>query len=181
MMEADASFAVVDIEVFKLEMTALRLELFGLAWIHQLKKDKYVLPEIFFTKNYLEQNKQQEIWNIMGEYNQAIARSGADIASGERMRRGWVSFINTLRIELFKKWVEAGVDEKCAARVSNRTGTDVAWSKQITLNYLTARLADRLGCDINTDHEALFKLQAVILGLYNGATEAIKSVNLQVS
>ncbi|MEE8414249.1 MAG: hypothetical protein V3R96_06820, partial [Dehalococcoidales bacterium] len=60
-------------------------------------------------------------------------------------------------------------------------GTDAAWSKQITLNYLTTRLADRLGCDINTDREALFRLQAVIFGLYNGAMEAIKSVNLQVS
>lgn len=177
-MEADASFAVVDLAVFKREMTALRLELFGLAWMHHLKRDKYILPEIIFTKSYLEQNRQLEIWDIMGEYNQAIARSGADIASGERMQRGWVTYINSLRLDLYKKWVEAGVDGQCAARVSNRTGTDVAWSKQITLNYLTARLADRLGCDVNMDHEALFRLGAVIFGLYDGAKEAIKAVKL---
>ena len=184
--EADQSFAVIDKTVFQREMTGIRLELFGLAWGHKLKKEKFTIPQSLFTKRYLEENEGLQIWDIMGEYNKAIAESSIEIASGERSRRGWITFMNVMRSEIFKKWAKANVAninamtqaEKdqltCVARAINRLGTEVAWEKGITTQYLTARLADRLGCNENLNSEALFRLAALIHGLYEGAMEAIK-------
>ena len=138
------------------------------------------MAEIVFTKSHLEQNQQTEIWNVMGEYNQAIAHSSTDIDNSERKQRERITFINQLRVKLFDKWVESGLEPKCAAHVLNRMGTDVAWDKKVTLKHLTARCADRLQCQIRLDSEALFRISAVIWGLYNGAKEAIQSINLQV-
>lgn len=175
--EADNSFAAISPVLFQREYTALRVELFGLALTHHLKRDEHTLPETIFTKIYLEQNGQLEIWDAMLEYNQAIARSAAEIATGKRARRATMGFINELRFGLGKKWIKAGVDVECAARVLNRIGTEVSWSKGITLQMLVDVLLRRLGCQLNS--EGIFRLQAVLYGLYNGAKEAVKSANLQ--
>ena len=42
--EVDESFSVIDLAVFKREMTALRLELFGLAWGHKFKQQRFTIP-----------------------------------------------------------------------------------------------------------------------------------------
>lgn len=39
--EADPSFATDDLAAFRREMTALRVELFGLAWVHQVKREEF--------------------------------------------------------------------------------------------------------------------------------------------
>ena len=178
-VEGDQSFSSVDTDLFQHEMTALRMEVVGLAWTHHLKRDEYLLREIAFTKNYLKENGHPDIWDAMLAYNQAIARSSVEIVGTERMRRAHITFMNKFRMELFSKWMEAGVDPECAARVGNRMVTDVAWDKQITLKHLTATLADRLACDINLNSEALFRLSAIIFGFYEGAKEAIEPVNTQ--
>ena len=176
--DVDESFAIVDFNLFVREMTALRIELFGLAWMHRLKKDKYVLPEIVFTKQYLERRGKSATWRIMGEYNQIIAGSSIELANIERMPKGWIDFIGDLRVELYEKWVNDGVDKQCAARVSNRTATDIAWSEGITLQKLAVSLANRLGCDIILNAEALFRLSAVISRLYHEAKEHIRAVKI---
>lgn len=178
-VEADELFTGVDRDLFQQEMTALRMEVFGLAYTHHLKRDKYLLREITFTRSYLEENEHLDIWDTMLAYNTSIARSSLDIVSGEGMRRAQITSMNKFRMELFSKWMESGVAPECAARVGNRMATDVAWDKQITLKHLTATLADRLGCDINLNSEALFRLSAIIFGFYKGAKEAIESANLQ--
>ena len=184
--EVDQSFAKIDKTAFQREMTAIRLELFGLAWGHKFKKEKSTIPQSLFTKSYLEENENLQIWDIMGEYNKAIASSSVEIASGERAHRGWAAFMNQMRFDICEKWAKANIvdlnnitqDEqeqmKCVARAINRLGTEVAWEKGITTQFLTARLADRLGCNENLKSEALFRLAAVIHGLYQGAMEAIK-------
>ena len=43
---------------------------------------------------------------------------------------------------------------------------------------LTARLAYRINCEPNLSREALFRLEAVTFGFYEGAMEALKSVKL---
>ncbi len=178
-VEADHSFARVKRATFDREMTALRMELFGLAWCHRFKREEFTIPQSLFTKRYLEENGKLEIWDTMGEYNQAIAISSDEIVTGER-RRAWVVSMNKLRSDLFDKWVEAGVDPKCVARALNRIGSDESWKKGTTLRRLTARLAARLRCRKDLESEAFFRLEAVIFGLYEGAEKAIKSVNLQV-
>lgn len=190
--EADHSFASIDPTLFRQEMTALRIELFGLAWMHHLEQENCSLREILFTKSYLEQKGQLEIWDIMSEYNKAIAhatelpskepiqRDFMPLANEKVIREASITFIRNLRTDLLEKWSETGVDRDCAARVANRLSTSGSWSKGIAVQMLTARLADRLGCDINLNSEALFRLSALVYGLYNGAKEAFKSVNLQV-
>ena len=179
-VEADPSFAVVDRDLFRQEITALHMELFGLAWSHRFRRHKYLLCEIAFTKSYLEENGHYDIWETMPTYNTAIARS--EIISQntwERMRVTRAIFVNKFRFELFGKWVETGVDPECANRVLNRMFIDAACIKKRTLKHLTAWCVKRLGCDTNLNPEALFALSVVLWGQYNGAKEAIKSMKIR--
>lgn len=47
--DVDPSFLSIDREVFYREMTALRLEMFGLAWGHKFKQEKFTIPSVYFT------------------------------------------------------------------------------------------------------------------------------------
>jgi len=178
--EADPSFATVDRTVFRQEMTALRMELFSLAWVHHFKQGKYTLPQTDFTKSYLEKKGRLDIWNSILDYNQAVAHSSVITATEEQENTSWITYINSLRAGLLNKWVETGIDKECAVCVANRMGTENSCKKGITLQVLNTRLADRLGCDVSLSFEALFRLEAVILGLYHVATESIKSANLNL-
>ncbi len=192
--EADQSFAVIDKAVFQREMKALRMELFGLAWSHKFKGEEFTLPQSFFTKHYLEENGRLDIWDIMGEYNQALAKSSVMTATGEQMGTEYVISINKLRSDMFDKWTETNIGDrsvteedeehaKCVARVANRIGADLMKNKEIGNRRITALLLYRLGWKIDEDlsEEALSRLVAITFGLYEGAKEAIKSVNLQAS
>lgn len=194
--EVDQSFAVIDLGVFKREMAALRLELFALAWGHKFRQEKFTIPQSIFTRRYLERNGKLEIWDIMGEYNQAVAQSATLTVTGAQMEgriaRARITSLNLSRSNIFDKWAEANIgdpsaptDEEstlanCVARVANRIGADIRRNDCILVKRLTARLADRVNCDPNLSAEALFRLGAVIFGFHEGAMEAIKSVNLQV-
>jgi len=192
-VEVDQSFALIDLAIFKREMTALRIELFGLAWGHRFKQERFTVPQSIFTRRYLEENEKFELWDIMGEYNQAIAQSTTMTKTGEQMEgriaRARVTSLNLSRVKMFAKWAEANIGDPsaptekekilaCVARVANRIGTDIRRNDCILVKRLAARLADRLSCESNLSAEALFRLGAVIFGLYEGAMKAIKSVNL---
>jgi hypothetical protein len=182
--EADQSFAAIDHTLFYQEMRALRLELFGLAWGHKFKQEKFTIPQSVFTRHYLEENGKLEMWDIMGEYNQAIADSVTLKTTGERMEDWQVAKSNLARVRMFDKWTEANKGattelDNCVARVANRIGADISRNDSILTKRLAARLPDRLGCDVNLNTEAIFRLSALVYGLYNGAKEAINSVNLQ--
>jgi hypothetical protein len=195
-VEVEQSFAVIDPTVFKREMTALRIELFGLAWGHRFKEERFTIPQSIFTRHYLEENGEFELWDIMGEYNQAIAQSTTLTERGEQMEgriaRARVTSLNLLRAKRFDRWAEANIGDpsaptekekilaNCVARVANRIGADIRRNDCILVKRLTAKLADRLSCEPNLSVEALFRLGAVIFGLYEGAMEAIKSSDLQV-
>ena len=189
--EADQSFSLVDPSVFQREMTALRMELFGLAWSHKFKREEFTLPQSFFTKRYLEENGRLDIWDIMGGYNQAIARSAVTTANGEQMDAWSVTQINKLRADMFYKWAETNIGDrpmtkedkahaKCVARVASRIRADIRRADCIAVKLLAARLADCLECNISLKTEAIFRLETAIFGFYIGAEEYLKSVNLQV-
>jgi len=79
-VKADSTFQHIDFDIFTREMTALQVELFGLAWMHHFRleryhglEEKYTLGEIVFTKSYMEHNGYGDIWNIMSYYNKTIA------------------------------------------------------------------------------------------------------------
>jgi hypothetical protein len=190
--KADQSFAAVDFALFLKEMTAIRLELFGLAWGHKFKQEEFIIPQSAFTRHYLEESEKLEIWDIMSEYNQAIAQSVTMTEDGKQMDAMRVAKANLARFNFAKKWFEANVGNpsaltneentlaQCVGRVANRIGADVTRNDCILVKRLAARLADRLGCDINLNSEALFRLGAFIFGLYEGAKEAIKSAKIGV-
>src|SRR3972149_1579541 len=134
--EADKSFAYIAPAIFKREMTALHMELCGLAWRDKFKREEFTLRQSIFTNRYLEENGRLEIWDIMGEYNQAIADSATLTARGERQDAWRVAQSNKARADMFDKRAEANIgnpsapteEEKklaiCVARVANRIGTN---------------------------------------------------------
>lgn len=183
-VQADSRFTAIDRQLFRQELTAVHMELFSLAWTHcrKFKPDAYLLRQTIFTKDYLEREGCQRIWDIMLEYNRAIADSLNETIYSipiERVRRGKAAFLNSFRFNLCKEWVKDGTDEYCAARILSRMFTENAWNRKITLKHLTAQCTRRLQNDLNLNDEALFKLSVVMYGLYNGARDAIKSVTLQ--
>ena len=191
MVEDDQSFATIDQEVFIREITAIRLELFGVAWEHRFKQDKFTIPQSIFTRHYLDESQKLKIWDIMGEYNQAIAQSATMTESGEQMDAWRVAKVNKARFDMCYRWADANIGDSsatteeedtlasCVARVGNRKGADIRRYNCILVRLLVAKLADRLGCSISLNTEALFRLAVVIFGLYKGADEAINNVSLQ--
>jgi hypothetical protein len=179
-IKADNLFNSVDRNVFRKEMLALRMEMIGLASTHNVKNAERLLNQSLFTRDYLYKNGEPEIWDIMGEYNQSIAMSSTDIAKSERAQRSVITLANTVRASLaekyMKKYYKEGMDIKCMARVCNRECCEVAWADNVTVRYLTARFADRVGCNEDINSDALMAIASVIWGFYQGAKEAIRSV-----
>jgi len=58
--EVDPSFANVTSQLFEAEMSVLRFEVFGLAWLHQLG-DKRAAEQSAFKKRYLEEQERPDI------------------------------------------------------------------------------------------------------------------------
>jgi len=197
-VEADQSFAEIDRDKFRNELIAIRMELFGLAWMHKFKKEGLAISQSLFTRRYLEENKQIEIWETMGEYNQAVARSSITIikqdSDGRRQftqtNDSLVAMMNKARFNICTKWAESNLPKPelmtekdnitlaCVVRVANRFGVDAKRFSSITVPLLASRLAARLECDINIDFDALFRLGAFIFGFYEGAKEGLREANI---
>lgn len=198
-IEADKTFKSIDFNKFQEEMTALRMELFGLAWQEKFKSGEYAIPQTFFTRLYLQKIAKTQIWDIMGEYNQKIAMCATMTENFEQIAevgggagRAKAASIALSRANMFDRWCDANIKDKtniteedksnlnCVARVANRIGGDIRRFDCVTVKALAARLADRLGCDININSEALFRLSALTFGYHESAKEAIKDVNIQM-
>ena len=195
-VEADDSFKSIDFSNFQEEMTALRVELFGLVCLNRYKKEQFSIIQTLFTKRYLDEIERPQIWDIMGEYNQAIARSATLDETGNqldgRVGRARITGINLSRVNMFDKWIEVYVGHKddltdedkesgqCIAHVANFIGVDIKRADSIAVKLLAARLAERLGCDESLNYEALFRLSALIFGLHEGAQEALSAVDIQM-
>jgi hypothetical protein len=195
--EVDQSFLSVNPTLFRKDMTALRMELFAFALgcSNKFGKEKYTIPQSLFTKRYLEENENLEIWDIMGEYNQVIAMSATMNANGEqysgRIGRAVITRINLLKSNAAEDWMEANIvntdamtqeeEDKltCAIRVFNRIGADTKREDDVVVKLLASRCASRLNCNVNMKYEALFRLATTIFGFYKGAEDYLKSVDLR--
>jgi hypothetical protein len=189
--DADPSFGRVTLPAFRREINALYTELFGFAFDRVVKKDTLCLKLSSWTKQYFEEKGAVDMWAGAEVYNQTIAKSGHEIAQGKRTRAANTTFLNGLRFETFKKWVEAAeagyppfcrMDQEladCMARVANRLGTEVAWNREITLVMLVGTLLQQLGVD-ELNAEAHFQLRATVFNLYEGARKGISSVSFDV-
>jgi hypothetical protein len=190
LVDGDRPFATVDRNLFIQEVTALRLELFALAWGKKFKKDKFRILQSIFTRHYLEKRGQSEIWEIMAAYNQAIADSVTLNANEERTRNRRVVKAILARDGMFNKWTRADVaipsapaDEEesltdSVSRVANRIGADVRQDEAVCTRQLVHRLADRLRCTPSPEVETTLML--LIMTAYGEANEAVNSVDLRI-
>ena len=166
--DVDYSVSLVDQTVFVDELNALRIELFGLAWVHHLKDEDYIIREILFTKKYLDDMNRSNIWEGMGHYNRAIVDSADQVQERQGEREA-----------LTATWAGSGVDPECSTRAVNRLSTVEAWERGIIPERLVDTFADRIGCQLQPPGKA--KLQEIIEQLYDDALREIKSVKVQVT
>jgi len=192
--EVDQSFLAVDKELFRNEMTALRMVLFAFALgcSEKFNKDEFTLPASFFTRNYLKEKGRLDVFDIMSAYNRAIARSAIMDANLQKYSgktgEALIIRVNDLRSRMALKWADTYVGDRviplkeqknkvsCINMVANRLGADIEREDGVVVKSLCAELATRLRDGENWNSEAMSKLSAILFDFYRGAEEYLESV-----
>jgi len=192
--EVDQSFLSVDKELFRDEMTALRMVLFAFALgcSKKFNKDEFTLPASFFTRSYLKEKEKLDIFDIMSAYNRAIARSAIMDANLQKYSgktgNALIIRVNDLRSRMALKWAEIYVGDRaiplqeqknkisCINMVANRLGADIEREDGVVVKSLCAELSTRLQDGENLNSEAESKLSAIIFVFYRSAEEYLGSV-----
>lgn len=195
--EVDQSLSSVDQELFRNEMTALRMVIFefALGCSKKFDKDEFALPASFFTRSYLEKKKRLDVIDIMPAYNRAIARSATMDANLQKYSgktgEALIIKVNDLRSRKALNWADIYVGDRatslqeqknkisCINMVANRIGADIEREDGVVVKSLCAELAARLREDENLNSEAMSKLSEVIFGFYRGAEEYLESAGIQ--
>ncbi|HYM14755.1 MAG TPA: hypothetical protein VEZ14_04290 [Dehalococcoidia bacterium] len=183
-LKVDPSIEQVDRAAFYAEMTALRLELFSLAFLHNLRSDDFSVRQVMFTDKYLVEEGRADLEAALPEYTNAVSESAMDTATGEKARRGRAAFLNAYHVGVYKKLAEraekAGIRDKAyfqgVATTLNRYDTNGAWRQTLTHRRLAFTLAKRLGIEPN--EQGWLRPQTFIDGMYEGASGAISRVRL---
>ena len=162
--EGDPSIAAAAESDFLLELNSVRMECFGLAWVHRLREEEPILREVYFTKRYLESMQRPEIWEAMADYNRAALASADE------------SLVQA-RAELTARWVGEGVEPEMAERAANRQGTVDSWNSGATASTLADAFMRRLGSQL--DSEGKTTLQGIVGQLYIEADSAIRTVRVE--
>jgi hypothetical protein len=189
LFESDPVFEELDIGAFGLEWTALRLELFGLAWSHLFKHNTSImLPQAAFTRSYLDAAGYPHIWDLMGDYSHAVTLSGdVQVAeskgfTGDRSQEAIVQNAHTVnnkaRTELFDKLVASGADEECAIRIAKRIGTSPGWEKSLAVAPMCGHFTRRLGIQLEPPgHQTLHFTVRMIYEGTQSMTDKVKIVS----
>ena len=175
-LRADPTFSAIDVSDLSDQLLALRLEVIGIAWLFRIKDDLSPKQSECTRLHLLKQNRE-DLWDMMEPYNQAVAKSterGSDPAT--RTGRARITFMNSMRADLFDKWVVKVSDPKDAARPVNRFGSNVPWKFQKTHVYLSYALTDQLQCEVN--EEARTGMMAIIQGFFDGTSEELQKVKI---
>lgn len=183
-IRADPSFGMVDRHRFQKELTALRMEMFALAWMHRLGRADASLPQSIFTRAYLEERGDLPMWEAMGQYNQVVAQSISATHTGEQAGGQRAECANAQRFATFKSMISRMGPEPtkeaggCVARVANRIGANVGGPDCVLVRLLSSRLVERLGRQGGPTEGAWIGLGAIVHGFYRGSREAIGEANL---
>ena len=176
-------------EEFYHELTALRLELYGLAWQKRFKRDEQAIQQSAFTVRYLEDRNKLSVWETMSEYNQIIAQSTVLNADGRADEKAKAR-MNQLRMEFYEKWVtrivtdpsnrtaEEEVLGKCIARSANRLNADLYEKNELLLRGLFTKVSRRLDVEDTIGREAATALYYSINMLSESAEQDVKSLRL---
>jgi hypothetical protein len=181
-VEVDPAFASVDLGTLTSEWRVLRFEVFAAAWVHGIQDHKLgeplILMQTLFTKQYLEVEGRLDIWEAMGPYNQWMGQVVAEYRADTPLARDYLIKLDTLRSRLTKWWSEQGYDEECIKRAVNRLYPEDMWTTFFAPWTLMLVLQDHLGCEV-INEEAQNQLTYFIRGLYDGARDAIREVNIE--
>ena len=190
LVEADRSTANISASVVQQELTSLQLELHASAWLNVFKKEEHTIPQSVFTRGYLIDSGKPELWEIAGEYNQALAHAAKLRSNMRPLPDSQVAQINMARVEFFDGWVDKNLPDtdnhtdedrsllNCVARVANRIGFDIRRNDWVGAKRLAARLADRLGCSSDLNRKGLDVLVQTVRMSYESAEASLKSVKL---
>jgi hypothetical protein len=169
-LKLDHSFVEIDQVRFQKEMDAIRLVLFAFAWDIVFKEDRYTLTQSIFTRRYLERKNKSEYWDMMGEYNQAIAQS-ATLEENGKLMDNWIEANQARKISAPKDYK---YESQCVVRVVNRVGATAERADGVVFLNIASKLADRLQWKTNLDTDAFNQIFTIIYGLYKGASETIQ-------
>lgn len=193
------------VDILDRELTALNIELFGLAWVdynytlfeegnqgsNQL--DVALCTEVIFTKWYLEKANLPGTWDAAGLYNRAMVEAAvAQSASvdfstfrSSPFHDGWLNPSAEKEIKLllssfrghFDKLLDAsaGNDTECSLRLSNRVGSIMAWRDGVMVSQKLS-LAFAERLGLAPSLENTVLFQRLVVGLYKNAKNYINAV-----
>ena len=189
LVDKNPQMASIPQEDFHRELTALRLQLYGLAWQKRFKRDEQAIQQSAFTVRYLEDKNTLSVWETMSEYNQIIAQSTVLDVNGRADERAKAK-MNLMRMEFFEKWVtrlvtdpsnrsdEEKVLGQCIARSANRLNADLYDKNELCLRGLFTKVSRRLNIEDTIGHEAATALYYSINMLSESAEQDINSLRL---
>ena len=181
--EADPAFNKVDKQKLIEELTILRFELFALAWTHKFVSGKTVIAQSAFTKHYLLEKGKKDIWDGMDDYSKAV--DGATLHWLTNLGKMNLSFNYHMREDLtaenIKEAKKLGIDiDDNVERVNYRLWSENAWRQKLILTVIQSVFYKRLRFNAEgLNDEALFRVAAIIKGLYDGAQESIKNIKIK--
>ena len=179
--ETDQNFTNINSQKFATEIISLKFELFALAWQHQFGHESAVAQSVF-TKHFLHENINNDIWDACESYNKAIARFCAIGKTPEKPSdREDLARVDKTRAYWFNRYQKECSDHKCVARVVNRFFSAPSWKKNIPARPLMFTLCDRLGFEKNIEpnKEAQFRMNAIIHSIYDDARQSLKRYKIK--
>lgn len=203
--DSDPSFLKIERALFDCEMTAMHLELFALAFLRRFSDFNQAVQHSIFTLRYLQNKDRSDIWEAMGAYSKSIAQTATMKANGQQMtgetgiERMTITRVNTLRFELFKKWLKTNfsdpenltANEKeiagCVARVCNHVEADILRNNEIGNRRIAAQFLYRLGGEniwgknSQLSEDFLLCVASQPYSMYGFATKILKTADLRFS
>lgn len=144
----DQNFAGVDPQKFNTEIIILQFELFALAWLYQFG-DKSAIAQSIFTKNYLHEKGEDDIWDGMEKYNNAISRSAFVGLSESEQAYFLKNRADSADQHIADAEKSGTAMDESMGRPINRLFSEKAWKKGITAGFILFALCNRLGFDEN--------------------------------
>lgn len=183
LVEVCPEFSKIDSEKLSEEIKVLRFELFALAWTHKFVSGKIVVAQSNFTKSYLHEKGENDIWAGMEPYNNMI--DSVTLHWLTNLGKMNLSFNYSMREDLTKKNIEVakelGIEnDDRVARVNHRLWSENAWKQKLILGPLVFTFCERIGINAHDlTQEAQFRLVAIIKGLYDGAEQSWDGVKIK--
>lgn len=177
----DSRFSDVSEESFAVAIYGLQFELFALAWTHKFVSGKELVRQATFTKKYLEQRNVPEILEVMQRYNKYIDGGTLHWLSnlGKMNMTFWYGMRKDLAVKNQEAVTEYETDNQILEMVNNRLCSENAWRQRILLPGLITAMCELLNLDPESlSQESLVGLGGAMIGIYNGASEALGKIRI---